>query len=241
MFREMRPATRVILSCEHGGNDVPDAHARLFQGAGAILGTHRGYDIGSLGVGLRMACLLAAPLYATSVTRLLVEVNRSIGHDNLFSEFTRDLPAKAQAEILDAYYHPHRDSVRAGIDAAVAAGHRVVHIGVHSFTDVLDGRERAFDVGFLFDPGRPGELELSNAWRAAMADTDWRVRFNEPYLGTDDGLVTSLRTMYDPRVYVGLELEVRQGLIVEPTGQNRLGTELAATLRRALPSDPGTS
>lgn len=36
-----------LITCEHGGNEVPTAFARLFRGHRRLLATHRGYDAGA--------------------------------------------------------------------------------------------------------------------------------------------------------------------------------------------------
>ena len=38
---------RIVLTCEHGGNDIPETYKKLFPNDD-LLKTHRGYDIGAL-------------------------------------------------------------------------------------------------------------------------------------------------------------------------------------------------
>ena len=107
------PATNanILLTCEHGGNDVPSEYQHLFQDARHVLETHRGWDIGILPFAEQMARHLRAPLISSTVSRLLVELNRSLGHPQLFSEFSERLPKGARQELLEKYYYPHRDQV----------------------------------------------------------------------------------------------------------------------------------
>lgn len=226
-------ATRIVITCEHAGNEVPPRYAHLFTSteATAALASHRGWDPGSLGVGLALSDLLGAPLLATTTTRLLVEPNRSPDQPDLFSRFTRDLPQDALRSILEEYYLPHRLRVEGTIRAAIDGGERVLHLGVHSFTDVLDGDVRAVDIGLLFDPDRPSEASLSGDWQAALlAAGERRVRFNEPYQGTDDGLTTYFRTLFAPESYAGLEIELRQGMLGTESEQRTIAQLLASTL-----------
>ena len=37
-----------LVTCEHGGNDIPPRYAPLFRGRRALLASHRGYDPGAL-------------------------------------------------------------------------------------------------------------------------------------------------------------------------------------------------
>lgn len=203
---------RLLLSCEHAGNRVPAVFARLFRGAAGALKSHRGWDAGALELARTLSRRLEAPLFHTDVTRLLVEVNRSLGHRALFSEFTRGLPPDDKARILARHYLPHRGRVEEQIVAAIARAQRVLHLSVHTFTPALHGVERSADIGFLYDPARRAEAKFCASWREALCTIrpDLRVRRNYPYLGKADGFTTYLRRRFPAEHYVGIELEVNQ-------------------------------
>src|SRR5690606_1376771 len=97
--------------------------------------------------------------------------------------------------LVQRIHQPHRAAVDAALAELMARHARVVHVAVHSFTPVLDGERRDADVGLLYDPRRAGEAALAPAWAAALraGEPRLRVRRNYPYLGTSDGLTTSLR------------------------------------------------
>jgi predicted N-formylglutamate amidohydrolase len=230
--------TTVIVTCEHAGNEIPPEYEPLFAGAAPVLASHRGWDPGAMGYAIRVASRLSAPLVATRVSRLLVEVNRSPDHPEVFSRYTRDADRPTRQHLLDAYYTPHRRSVQTLITALIKAGQSVLHLGMHSFVDTLDGMERTVDIGLLFDPGRVSECAFINRWRpelervleAAGCSPALRVRMNEPYLGTDDGLTTHLRTVFPAAGYAGIEIEVRQGLVASEHQQQVIGDLLAASM-----------
>ncbi len=201
-----------LITCEHGGRVVPTEYTALFSGQQAVLDSHRGWDPGALALGEKMADALGVPLYAATTTRLLVELNRSIGHPQLFSEFTRGLPPAQRQQIVLHHYRPHRDAVEGAIAGRIAAGYRVIHIASHSFTPVLDGVERSADVAWLYDPRRAGEKTFAAAWLKDFSQRApaLRLRRNYPYQGRDDGLMTVLRKRFADETYVGIELEVNQ-------------------------------
>lgn len=234
MSHEQGPSqpTFVLLTCEHGGREVPAAYEHLFSDARSVLQSHRGYDIGTLGVALRIASRIAAPIIVSTVTRLLVDLNRSPDRADTFSEFTSHLSNDDKERIAAHYYHPHRNAVIRTIEAAIAAGHRVLHLGVHSCTDVLHGQRRELDISLLFDEARPGEGEFAHRYRDSIAAirSDWRYPFNEPYRGADDGLTTTLRGILPEDRYLGIEIEVRQGLIRTRSQQRSVGDLLATAL-----------
>ena len=227
---------KLLLTCEHGGYTVPDAYRARFSGARDVLRSHRGWDPGALRLFERMRPAADAA-YAATVTRLLVELNRSQGHPSLFSEYTRGLDAAERTTLLDAHYHPFRRGVAARVERWMADGAGVLHVSVHSFTPVLDGRRRELDIGLLYDPGHGDERALAAAWRRAIlaADPVWRVRHNQPYRGVADGQTRWLRAAFGPR-YCGVELEVRNDHLRRAPTVARLATLLTATLRPLLAS-----
>ena len=152
---------------------------------------------------------MEAPLVFSTVTRLLVDLNRSLGHRTLFSEFTEDLSRADRNDILRRHYFPFRHRVQSLVESSLERGQAVLHVSVHSFTPVFNGQTRNADVALLYDPSRSTERALANRWRAALASArpDLHVRRNYPYLGTADGLTTSLRRRFSSLEYAGIELE----------------------------------
>src|SRR5512132_1532652 len=104
-------ADRYLVTCEHGGNDVPPRYRYLFEGIEHLLDTHEGYDPGALALAETLANTLAAPLVASTTTRLLVELNRSLGHPRLYSEGSRRAPPEVRRDILQEFYLPYRERV----------------------------------------------------------------------------------------------------------------------------------
>jgi predicted N-formylglutamate amidohydrolase len=210
-------ALSLVISCEHGGRDVPPDYAALFAGQAPLLDSHRGWDPGALVLGQQMAQALRAPLFAATTTRLLIDLNRSIGHRQLYSEVTRGLPRAQREQIVRLHYRPHRDAVEGEVARCIAAGHTVAHIASHSFTPVLHDEVRRADVACLYDPRRPREVALSRHWLQALAQRlpGLQLRCNYPYQGRGDGLTALLRKRFSAEAYVGIELEVNQRWVTQ--------------------------
>lgn len=206
---------RLFISCEHGGNRVPEAYRELFRGQEQPLASHRGYDPGALGLARRLAKDLHAPSETAEITRLLIDLNRSQASTVLFSAVSRGLSRAEKEQLLGCYYHPYRNAVRRRIAALIADGAQVVHLSVHSFTPVLDAKVRFVDLGLLYDPARKQEKRFCQHWQQNLRERrpEWRVRCNAPYRGRSDGLVRTLRGHFEPQDYLGLELEVNQALL----------------------------
>jgi len=199
----------IIISCEHGGNSVPDKYKALFAGSEDVLKSHRGWDPGALEVATYLANKLGVPLVSMTTTRLLVEMNRSFDSPELFSEFSGGLSKEEKAAVLNDYYFPYRLSLETQLAALPKPA---LHLSVHSFTPVLNGIVRTVDIGLLFDPFRQQEAEVCTVWREALsvALPSLSIQFNEPYKGTDDGFTTSLKQKFPGEEYLGIELEINQ-------------------------------
>ena len=197
---------KLILTCEHASNQLPAAFKKAVPAD--ILKTHRAYDIGAQAVFRKLVRFAKPEFYSEGkFSRLFVDLNRTITNKSAFSDFLRDNEkAKAQAT---AYWKEYRDNVENFIVSNKGAP--IVHLGIHSFTPVLNGKVRNTDIGILYDPARPQE----RAYALVIKDEIKRlypamkVRFNYPYKGTSDGLTTTLRKKFGPR-YVGIEIEINQ-------------------------------
>jgi len=208
-------SSAVVITCEHGGNKVPVQHRASFTGVDDVLASHRGWDSGALKLAKRFAKHFNASLHFSTVTRLLVELNRSHNHSQLFSVFTARLPAAEKKRILERHWHPYRLAVEADLARLISDCGRVVHLSVHSFTPVWNGVTRRTDVGLLYDPQRHHERRLCKNWQVSLRarQSSLTVHRNAPYRGIADGFVTALRKKFSVDQYVGIELEVNQRLL----------------------------
>ena len=223
----------LMVTCEHATCAIPAPYRALFAGQQALLATHRGFDLGALILARRLAKAYQAPLFAGKASRLLIDLNRSLHHPRVFSPTSRALSAPERQKIVERYYLPHRQAVTAALSQALGRHKSVLHVSVHSFTPVLNGEVRQTDLGLLFDPRRPGEVTLARGWKQALKEAEprLRVRFNYPYRGTSDGFTTALRRQFGPRRYVGMELEINQGLLQGPA----FAPWVATAILRSLP------
>ena len=225
----------LLLSCEHGGVRVPAPYRHLFRSHSAreALGSHRGSDLGALALARSLRRSLGAPLRWSTVTRLLVDLNRSVGHPRVFSEFSRAIGQAEREAVLARYYFPYRMGIESWIEGQVRRGHQVLHLGVHSFASELNGLTRNADIGLLYDPSRRTERVFCQSWQAAFGTVDpsLRVRRNYPYLGKADGLTTHLRALFGPRQYLGIELEANQALLGTAQGRRRAAKSVGESLR----------
>jgi predicted N-formylglutamate amidohydrolase len=204
---------RLILSCEHGGNQVPTRYQTCFTHAQRVLESHRGYDIGALICAKKLARRSGAALISATVTRLLVDLNRSISHKGLYSAYVAGLDAHEKDYILDHYYHPYRNQVLDAVSMNASRGIASLHFSIHSFTPLFKGERRHADIGLLYDPARAWERNVCHEYAARLRSLSHNtilVRRNYPYRGTADGLTKMLRSQFKNNLYAGIELEINQ-------------------------------
>lgn len=232
---------RLVLTCEHAGNRVPERYSGVFQQDAPVLETHRGYDIGALELSRSIGDACGTEPHLHTVTRLLVDLNRSLRNPAAFSEYVRDFEKEGRNELARRYYHPHRNKVEEIIRSHIQEGERVLHLSVHTFTPVMNGKERKADVGLLYDPTREPEKRFCHAWKEALlrAFPELAVRYNYPYKGTMDGFSTYLRKQFGPGEYLGVELEVNQKFPQgdAPVGWDKLQEGMGEALREVLGND----
>lgn len=208
---------RIIITCEHGGAEIPEPYAHLFSDHQDLLSSYRGYDPGALEHAKSLARVFNAPLHFTTISRTLVDFNRSPDNWNeLFTEVSGAFDEQTKQNILQEYYWPYRQPVEDQIRQWVEEDLNVLHLSIHSFTHVFKGVTRETDIGLLYDPERASEVSFCEAWRdALLAETkEFRVEMNKPYAGIDDGFTRYLRTLFPEDQYAGLELEFNRDFII---------------------------
>ena len=229
----------LVITCEHGGNCIPLAYKKFFPDQ-ELLDSHRGFDPGALSMARALATAFPATLVSATISRLLVDLNRSVGNPSLHAKAIQSLPAEQREHILQQYYLPYRTQAEQAILQAIAEHGQAIHLSSHSFTPVLDGKERRADIGLLYDPLRSGEMQLCEHWQADLKayQPELIVRRNYPYAGKGDGLTAWLRRQLPPANYIGIELEINQKLILN-AGQHwsTLRKEIVESFARVLNSE----
>jgi len=217
----------IIITAEHAGNHVPAKFEGLFKGHEEVLQSHRGWDPGSMEVAKSMAENLGAQFHHQKLSRLIIEMNRSLHSNQLFSEFTGGLSNDEKQTLITDYYAQYRDQVEHKITDQIHSGNTVIHLSIHSFTPVFEGVERKVDVGLLCDASITNELQFCFAYKVKLQSEleQMTININDPYDGAADGFTTYLRTKFSSNDYLGIEVEINQKFI---------NTSLQETITQAL-------
>ena len=231
----MKP-TILFLSCEHAVETVPPVYRHLFHQHESILQTHRAIDFGALEVATHLSQTFACEFVQATVSRLLIDCNRSLTNASCFSEFTEQLPPAEKQQLIDQYYLPYRNHCEALLKAHIELGHQVLHLSIHSFTPVFKGITRNAGIGLLYDPKRHGEKEVARQWHGLLSQETptYRVRMNYPYSGSSDGFTTALRKQYTEHEYLGIEVEMNQAIVKDREALQPMANTLSRSLKELL-------
>ena len=225
-----------LLIGDHAGRAIPGDLGDLGI-ASSELDRHIAYDIGVRGMGERLAERLDAPFLHQAYSRLVIDCNRDPAAPDAMPERSDgtlipanvDLDAAAQAAREAAIHAPYHGAIAAALDRRHAAGQPTILVSLHSFTPVMNGVARPWQVGVLHDAG-------ATAFAAALLAElrgrgDLTVGDNEPY--RMDLVDYTVPRHAFPRRLPYAEIEVRQDLISDAEGEERWADLLATVLRAA--------
>jgi predicted N-formylglutamate amidohydrolase len=227
---------QILVSCEHASNRLPEG-MRAPEG---LMKLHVAWDPGALAIAERLRDMFDAPLHAGEYSRLVVDLNRTIGNSVLVRRrsdghripFNRGLtPAEIERRI-EAYYRPYREAVSEGVARIIGSQGRCVHLCIHTYTPKLADKVRGNDIGLLYDPHRQPEATLAHELRRSLAErTGLVVWLNRPYSGTADGILPRIRERHDGSSYIAIELEVNQKFAARADELARIATAFGEGVR----------
>lgn len=228
----------VVLVCDHASNAIPAALRQLGLGP-AELSQHIAWDIGAAGIARLLAARLDAPAVLAGYSRLVIDCNRAPGDptsiaevsDGIFIPGNRNLDDSAAEARLDEVFWPYHHAITRMLAHRWrhGHGHAPALVAIHSFTPVMNGFRRPWQLGVLWnrDPRLAGPVIAG--FRAVP---DLCVGDNEPYSGREVGF-----TMDTHGGVAGLphvEVEIRQDLIADEEGVERWAMVVGDVLAAAL-------
>ena len=223
----------LVLVSDHAFNLLPDEYGDLGLPA-AEFNRHIAYDLGVESVTRKLAELINAPAVMARFSRLLIDPNRGEDDPTLIRQLydgtvipgNYPLPDAEKQRRIDRFYAPYHDAVSSVIaSVAQKTGAAPLVISVHSFTPFMQGRERPWHAGVLWDKDpravRPLIEGLERSPGIIVGD-------NEPYDGALRG-----DTMFKHCTvngYAHALIEIRQDLIVAEAGAFEWAERLAPIL-----------
>lgn len=226
-----------VITADHAGRAVPRVLGSLGLAA-RDLDRHIAWDIGVAGTAEKLAERLDAFAILQNYSRLVIDCNRTPGTEQsivVASEQTlvagnMGLSVGEAEARADAIFHPYHNRIRAELDARLALARPTVLVALHSFTPVYLDVARPWHVGVLYHrDSRLGHLLLDRARR----EPDLVVGDNQPY-AVSDTTDYGIPVHGEQRGIAHVELEIRQDLIADDTGQELWAARLAEWLAEAM-------
>jgi predicted N-formylglutamate amidohydrolase len=222
-----------ILICEHASNRLPKKLGTLGLSE-ADLQRHIAWDIGAEGTARLLSRLLNAPLILQRYSRLAYDCNRPPEAEGAMPEISevtaipgnKNLSAEAKLARINEIYRPFQNAIATFLDGRAAHGRQAIPVSIHSFNKLYKGKERAVELGLLFD---------RDAWLANMlvkSFSGFNTQLNEPY-GPKDGVMHLMNLHAAPRGLKHLMIEIRNDLIETERGQQQWAQRLSIPLQQA--------
>ena len=223
----------VVLICEHASNYIPSSFASLGLKE-SDLQRHIAWDIGAEGTSRLLSRLLDAPLILQRYSRLLYDCNRGPENPSAIPEVseTTEIPGNRNLSVEDKLWRinhiarPFHHAIEQFLDTRAAKSMRAIPVSIHSFTKVYKGKERAVELGLLFDR----DPWLANHLVKSFPGVN--TQLNEPY-GPKDGVMHLMNLHASPRGLNHLMIEIRNDLIETERGQQQWAQRLSIPLQQA--------
>ena len=223
-----------LLVCEHASCRIPPQFGDLGL-SDAARESHIAWDPGALAVARHLSELLASPLVAGTVSRLIYDCNRPPSAAGAMPVKSEDIEIPGNQNLTDQQRQHRIDQIylpfTAKLTEAIAiAAQPPILVTIHSFTKTFLGADRAVEVGILHDTDK----RLADAMlELAPEHSDLRMQRNEPY-GPQDGVTYTLQRHGLSNGLMNVMLEVRNDLIADGTAQKEIATMLAGLIKAAL-------
>jgi predicted N-formylglutamate amidohydrolase len=231
----------VLITCDHASRRVPKVLRNLGIDAESLK-LHIGWDIGAADVARGLARRLDAPAILAGYSRLVIDCNRDLddptsmpaASDGVPVPGNQDLSPPTKAQRVEALFRPYHRAIETALDGFAQRGVHPAILSIHSFTPVMNGFDRPWHIGILWDKDPRMAVPVLAALRR---ETGLAVGDNEPYSAREPAGYT-VRTHAERRGLPHLNVELRQDLVASEAGTAEWADRLVRVLTPIL-EDPG--
>jgi predicted N-formylglutamate amidohydrolase len=226
-----------LIVVDHASNLMPRSLNRLGLTEHECA-RHIAADIGVASVSRVLANALDATLVQQNYSRLVIDCNRPVGSEASITEISEGTPipgnvalsAERQAARATEIFRPYHDRITAELDRRQEEGKQLALIAMHSFTPSFMGHTRPWHVGVLYNRDR----RFAEILLALMKRQEGLiVGDNEPY-SVSDLTDYTIPVHGEGRGLIHAEIEIRQDLIDDASGQQDWGARFANWLLQAF-------
>lgn len=237
-FKVLSPLANepILLVCDHASFRFPKSLGDMGLDPFARR-CHLAIDIGAGPLTEKLAGSLGVTAVVQNYSRLVVDCNRQLMDPGAFLEYgdgilvpgNRNLHQADKDLRASALYWPYHAAIDEQVQRLCNAGPPPAFISIHSFTPVLNGESRAWQIGVLWDKDESLRELFLEDFRAA----GYYVGDNEPY----SGKAPQDFTIDHHAEEIGLPhigIEIRQDLIDDDEGVE----EIAGIMHKIIASIP---
>ena len=229
----------VLLVCDHASHRFPRSLGTM--GLDYLnRHSHVVHDIGAGALVEMLANTLGVTAVLCQYSRLIVDCNRELVDHNAFLKFNDgvDIPANhnlrsdEKEKRASEIYWPYHNAIEGQIGRLKDQGINPVFISVHSFSPVINGEARKWEIGVLWDKdSTTAEFFLNN-----LCEAGYFVGDNKPYSGKDPEDFT-IDHHAEPSGLPHVGIEIRQDLIHHSDGIKRISGILQKTINLVAMQD----
>ena len=230
-FRVLNPLAKkpLILACDHASCRFPKALGDLGLDPFARR-CHLAVDIGAGPLTERIAERLGVTAVLQNYSRLVVDCNRQLMDPGAFLEYgdgilvtgNRNLHAEQKDLRADTLYWPYHRAIDEQVRRLSMIGPAPAFIAIHSFTPVLNGESRPWQIGVLWDRDEAMRDIFLEGFRAA----GFVVGDNQPYSGKAPQDYT-IDTHAEGNGLPHVGIEIRQDLVGDEHGVETIADIMA--------------
>jgi predicted N-formylglutamate amidohydrolase len=237
-FKVLNPLSEIpiLLVCDHASCRFPLALGDMGLDPFARR-CHLAVDIGAGPLTEKLAASLGVTAVLAQYSRLVVDCNRQLMDPSAFLEFgdgtvipgNRNLHQADKQLRADVLYWPYHGAVDSQVKRLQQLGTPPAFIAVHSFTPVMNGEPRHWEMGVLWDT----DTRLRDIFLEGFTAAGYLVGDNEPY----SGKAPQDFTIDHHAEEIGLPhlgIEIRQDLIDDEAGVD----QIAAVMRKIIETIP---
>ena len=226
-FRVLNPLSDlpILLVCDHASCRFPKSLGDMGLDPFARR-CHLAIDIGAGPLTEKLAETLGVTAVVQNYSRLIVDCNRQLMDPSAFLEYgdgilvpgNRNLHQEDKDLRASALYWPYHVAIGEQVERLSKVGPPPVFVSIHSFTPVLNGESREWQMGVLWDKDEQTRSIFLEGLRAA----GYLVGDNEPY----SGKAPQDFTIDHHAEEIGLPhvgIEIRQDLIDDDEGVAEVG------------------
>jgi len=218
----------VLLVCDHANNRFPRSLGTM--GLDYLnRESHIALDIGANAVAEALADNLGVTAVLCQYSRLIVDCNRELTDDSAFLECSdgvdvpgnHDLQRNEKERRASEIYWPYHNAIKNQIVRIKKHGIDPVVISIHSFTPVMNGNDREWEIGVLWDK----DSVTAEIFLTRLVEAGYLVGDNKPYSGKDpEDFTIDFHAESTGLPHVGIE--ICQDLINHDDGVERVSETL---------------